>query len=71
MAYVNSTRTGSVALGDRFGTVLQALRLAIHRRGVFARTRNELNALSDRDLADLGITRAMIDAVAHEAAYGK
>ena len=31
----------------------------------------ELASLSDRDLADLGISRAVIAQVASEAAYGK
>ena len=40
-------------------------------RGVFKQTLSELRQLSNRDLADLGIHRAMITRVAHEAAYGK
>ena len=32
-----------------------------------ARTRNELSVLSDRELADLGITRSAIDSVARTA----
>ncbi len=41
------------------------------RRSVFRRTLKELSALSDRDLADLGIHRSMIIGLAREAAYGK
>jgi len=37
----------------------------------FRRTRDELNALTDRELADLGINRTMIREIAQEAAYGK
>lgn len=54
---------------------LQALRDAIvarwHRRRAYARTYAELNALSGRELADLGIDRTMIAQLAREAAYGK
>lgn len=36
---------------------------------VYVQTRNELDALSDRELADLGISRLNIDVVARDAAY--
>lgn len=38
------------------------------RRAVFVQTREELMRLSDRDLADLGIHRSNIVAIAREAA---
>ena len=41
------------------------------RRRVYSRTYAELNALSTRELEDLGISRCMISRLAHEAAYGK
>ena len=41
------------------------------RRAVYAQTVRELNALTDRELADLGIARTSIAEVAREAAYGK
>ena len=37
---------------------------------VYAETRNELEALSDRELADLGISRLNITTIARDAAYG-
>ena len=37
----------------------------------YSRTVSELEALSNRELADLGIARANIVDVAREAAYGK
>lgn len=40
------------------------------RRAVYRQTVRELNALTSRDLADLGINRAMIARLAHEAAWG-
>ncbi len=49
---------------------LDALRNGIARRAVYQRTLRELSALSNRDLADLGIDRKMITRVANEAAYG-
>lgn len=40
------------------------------RNAVYRQTIRELNALTSRDLADLGIHRSMISRIAHEAAYG-
>ena len=37
---------------------------------MYRRTLNELRALSDRELSDLGLSRADIHAVAREAACG-
>ncbi len=44
------------------------LRRAFADYRVFLRTRDELQALSDRELADLGMTRFNIDTVARDAA---
>lgn len=56
-----------------FQLILQTrLKLAeiMRRRAIYRTTYAELNALSDRDLKDLGIARYSIEAVAHDAAYG-
>ncbi len=71
MAYVNSTRAASNGLGDRFGTLVKSVKSAIARRAVYAQTLRELNGLTNRELADLGIARANIAVIAREAAYGK
>ena len=39
-------------------------------RGAYVRTLDELQSMSDYDLADLGISRLSIKDIAHEAAYG-
>lgn len=44
-------------------------RRAINR--ALVQTRNELSALTDRELLDLGLLRADIDRVAREAVLGK
>jgi uncharacterized protein YjiS (DUF1127 family) len=41
------------------------------RYRVYRRTFAELNALTSRDLDDLGISRSMITRLAYEAAYGR
>ena len=70
MAYANNTRTMTSDLG--LGSWLAAIRVDLAarfaRHRLYRTTRDELAALSDRDLADLGLHRAMIDDVAREAA---
>ena len=56
-----------------FPLILQTrLKLAemLRRRAIYRTTFAELDALSDRDLNDLGLARRNIRAVAHDAAYG-
>ncbi|MBN2629438.1 MAG: DUF1127 domain-containing protein [Rhodobacteraceae bacterium] len=71
MTYVNSSREGTAGLVKRAGTIFSSLRLSLKRRRVFKQTIRELQALSNRELADLGIDRSMITRVSSEAAYGK
>lgn len=71
MAYVNSSRATSYGIFDRVAAVVKAVRVGLERRRVFKQTVRELSALSNRELADLGIHRTMITRVANEAAYGK
>lgn len=71
MAYVNSSRAVSVSIVDRLAGAMTVIRAAIQRRRVYDQTLRELRALSNRDLADLGIHRSLIATVAKEAAYGK
>lgn len=71
MANLHDTRALRIGLGERIAAFVAELRLALHRRTVYLRTLRELNALSDRDLADLGIHASMIRRIALEAAYGK
>ena len=70
MAYVNSTRTLNISFADRLGNIVKSVKLALHRRRLFNQTVRELNALSERELADLGIHGSMIKDIAKEAAYG-
>ncbi len=47
------------------------IRLARSRRAEFHRVVNELEAFSDRELADIGFHRANIRDIAWQAAYGR
>ncbi|WP_135451044.1 MULTISPECIES: DUF1127 domain-containing protein [Tabrizicola] len=71
MAYVNTTRVARRGLMDRLVALKDSMAAAINSRQVYLRTVAELNALTDRELADLGIARISIPEIAREAAYGK
>lgn len=72
MAYVNSSvRPTGWALRDLVQHQIQKLQKLTQRRRVYLQTVTELNALTDRELADLGLHRLMIPAVAKDAAYGR
>ena len=55
----------------RLADLIASWRKAQAKRRVYRQTLRELNALSTRDLNDLGISRGMISRIAMEAAYGK
>ncbi|WP_226549954.1 DUF1127 domain-containing protein [Celeribacter naphthalenivorans] len=71
MAYVNDINSAATASSASFGGLFKALGERFARYRVYRETMLELSSLSDRDLRDLGMSRASINAVAHEAAYGK
>jgi uncharacterized protein YjiS (DUF1127 family) len=71
MAYVNTNRIARKGFMDRLSVLKDVVVTAVQQRRVYGQTVGELNALTDRELADLGIARASITEIAHEAAYGK
>ncbi len=70
MAYATETRTAAFGLTAVVGNITAQVSEFFAKRKVYANTINELEALNDRELADLGIARSMIKRVAIEAAYG-
>ncbi len=50
--------------------IVARIRQAIADYRLYLATLNELQQLNDRDLADLGIHRAMIREIARESVYG-
>lgn len=70
MAFATETQSFSASLGQRFNAFRTQLIEAAQRRKMYRTTVDELSALSNRDLADLGLGRADIRRVALEAAYG-
>ena len=51
--------------------MLSAFMNALKRRSNYNSTRKELENLSDRELRDLGLSRADIKHIAYETSYGK
>ncbi|CUH19704.1 hypothetical protein JSE7799_00491 [Jannaschia seosinensis] len=62
--------TAITTLRESFAARIATARANHARWRTYRRTHDELSALSDRDLADLGMSRSGIRAVAYEAAYG-
>lgn len=71
MAYVNSTRTATGGFMDRLAAVMQSVNEAVARRRLYNQTVRELDALSDRELADMGLHRSMITEIALESMRSK
>jgi uncharacterized protein YjiS (DUF1127 family) len=71
MAYVNTTSAARKGFADRLAVLRDTVLTAIAQRRTYVRTVAELNALTDRELTDLGISRIAITDIAREAAYGK
>ena len=71
MAYVNTNSIARKGFADRLAHLKDVVLTAINQRRVYTRTVAELNALTDRELTDLGISRHTITEIAREAAYGR
>ncbi|WP_126976125.1 DUF1127 domain-containing protein [Frigidibacter oleivorans] len=69
MALANSYN-GSYSFTERLSSFVKGVQEFRQRRRVFHQTLRELNALTSRELADLGLSRSMITRVAAEAAFG-
>ncbi len=76
MAYMNSSRTTPARAGGNGLIVwaratLDGMKEAARLRAIYVRTLTELDGMSDRDLADINISRHQIRDIAREAAYGQ
>lgn len=69
MAYASSTQVIGFAIGNRIASLRSRIADALARRKVYRTTLAELNSLTSRDLADLGLNRSMVQSVAFQAAY--
>ncbi|MBN8187799.1 MAG: DUF1127 domain-containing protein [Salipiger thiooxidans] len=70
MAYATEQNTSTQSgFSGRIASMMTSLRERNARRKLFKETRNELSALSNRELSDLGLHRSMIRRIAWQAAY--
>ncbi len=67
---ISPVRMGAY-LSSFASTKLAAVKEARARRAVYAEVKGQLSRMTDRDLADIGTNRLLIDDVARKAAYGK
>lgn len=65
-----STYNSRVGRTTRFTGFAGGLAQRFARYQTYRTTLNELQALNDRELADLGVSRGMIRSIAYQAAYG-
>ena len=70
MAHASDIRVAGFDFG-RFAALRETLATRFANYRTYRATMNELADLSDRELADLGLARANLRAVAYEAAYRK
>lgn len=68
MAFINAAGKRDGALARLLQTTLDALRERRAYNAVYRQTWRELSALSERELADLGIARSEIGALSQDAA---
>ena len=70
MAFVSLPRVSApTALPVRALYAFETFKKNMRDRAMFRKTVSELNALSDRELHDLGLNRSMISDVARNAVY--
>ncbi|TCS67158.1 DUF1127 domain-containing protein [Primorskyibacter sedentarius] len=69
MAYATHTSRPQSAFAARINVALDNIRTRLERRRVYKRTLAELQSLSSRELADLGLNRSMLTRIAYQAAY--
>lgn len=70
MAYTTSIQTAPTFF-DRLVAFKNDFAVRQAKKRVYRETLNELEGLSGRELADLGMSRSGLKAVAYEAAYGE
>ena len=69
MADITTNPPVQAGLNKRFQAALKSLTARYAQYRVYRETMNELQGLSNRELADLGLSRSEIRRVAYHAAY--
>jgi len=68
MAYVNTTRIAGFNLTERFAALRADIAARVAHNRAYRTTFNELSSMTDRELADIGVSRSMINEIARQAA---
>ncbi len=71
MAFADTSRGRQLPLTERTVAWFGQLGQSWQRYRLYRRTLDELSGLSNRELADLGLSRSGIRAIAYDAAYGQ
>ena len=69
MSMFNEIAPVRPAIDNRVGGFLAGVSQRFAQYRTYRRTLDELEALTDRELADLGVSRQLLSAVAYRAAY--
>jgi uncharacterized protein YjiS (DUF1127 family) len=68
MAHITTSQERPASIIAGFRGLLEGWRTELARHRVFERTYGELSALTDRDLADIGVSRSQVVDLAWDAA---
>lgn len=71
MAILNTIHAPKSFTSGGVAAMIEGLRARFAQYRVYRATLNELRELSNRELADLGLSRSMLKGIALEAAYGE
>lgn len=69
MAYTQATQGSAGATGARAASFFAAIAERVRRYRIYRQTLAELQTLSPRELADLGLSVSMLRSCAYKAAY--
>ena len=69
MAYASTHQVANQGAADRLATIASDLVARIRKAHMYRKTLNELRALPNAQLADLGLHRSMLRRVAYQAVY--
>jgi len=68
MVYVNTSRIAGFNLIERFAALRADIATRVSQSRAYRATFNELSAMTDRELADIGVARSMIHEISRQAA---
>ncbi len=70
MAYVSTQKISTVTIGERIAAYATGFGKKVGDYRLYRRTLNELQGMSLRDLADMGLHPTELHRIAREAVYG-